>query len=267
MIRSGCCGALALAAAFLVCLPVAKSDQNWPNWRGPQATGVAAAGEYATEWTIEKNIEWKFELPGIGASTPVIWEKQIFVTAADGGMNTVLCLDRAGQKQWATQLGEERGARNRKASGCNPSPVTDGKHVFAYFKSGDLACLDMKGSIIWRMNLQEKYGRDTLWWDLGTSPVLTNDLVVVAVMQTGNSYLIGIEKETGKVIFKEDRNLDAPNESAQSYTTPVVINDGDEQRIIILGADHVTAHHAKTGKQIWVCGGLNPRQAGNWSPV
>jgi outer membrane protein assembly factor BamB len=77
-------------------------------------------------------------------------------------------------------------------------------------------------------------------------------------MQTGDSYLLAFDKETGKEAWKQERELNAPRESAQSYTTPVVIGEGDEQTIIVLGADHVTAHDAKTGKQKWICGGLNP---------
>ena len=75
--------------------------------------------------------------------------------------------------------------KHKKATGCNSSPVTDGDHVWVYFKSGELACLSLTdGAIVWRTNLQEQFGEDTLWWDLGTSPVLTQKAVVVAVMQT-----------------------------------------------------------------------------------
>jgi outer membrane protein assembly factor BamB len=127
-----------------------------------------------------------------------------------------------------------------------------------YFKSGDLACLDVSGKLLWQHNLQDDFGADTLWWDLGTSPVLTEKAVVVAVMQTGPSYLVAYDKTTGKQLWKQDRNLDAPSEAAQSYSTPVVVREGNEEQIVVLGADHVTAHEAATGKEKWRVGGLNP---------
>ena len=168
------------------------AEQNWPQWRGPEMSGTAPGTGYPVKWSTDReNVVWRYELPGIGASTPAIWGDRILLTCESGGMNAALCLDRAGKKQWEVTLDRERAARNRGASGSNPSPATDGEHVFVYYKSGMLACLDMEGNVVWKKNLQELYGEDTLWWDLGTSPVLTKKLVVIACMQTGGSYLAG----------------------------------------------------------------------------
>lgn len=231
---------------------------NWPNWRGPDQNGVAPGTGFPTEWSDTKNVAWKLELPGKGSSTPIVWGEQIFVTSGADGQNALLAINRQGKEQWRTLVGKERPGKNKKASGSNPSCVTDGEHVFAYFKSGDLACVDFKGKIVWQTNLQDKYGEDTLWWDLGTSPVLTKAHCVVTVMQTGPSYLVAFEKGTGKVAWKEDRNLGAPEEAAQSYSTPVVLNDKGKETLVVLGADHVTAHDAADGKELWRVGGLNP---------
>lgn len=231
---------------------------NWPNWRGPDQNGVAPGSGFPTEWSETKNVAWKIELPGKGSSTPVVWGEQIFLTSGADGQNALLSLNRQGKEQWRVLVGKERSGKNKKASGSNPSCVTDGEHVFAYFKSGDLACVDLKGKIVWQTNLQDKYGEDTLWWDLGTSPVLTKAHCVVTVMQTGPSYLVAFEKATGKVIWKEDRNLGAPEEAAQSYSTPVVLNEKGKETLVVLGADHVTAHDAANGKELWRVGGLNP---------
>ncbi len=244
---------------------------NWPRWRGPQADGAAVGEAFPLRWQVadgkEEGVRWKYKLPGIGASTPIVWQDAIFVSGANGGKNSLLRLNRQGEKQWEVLLGDERTAKNRKASGSNPSPVTDGKYVAVYFKSGELACLDYSGAVLWRINLQEKYGKDTLWWDLGTSPVMTHKHVVIACMQTGGSYLIALDKATGDVAWKQSRDLDAPNESAQSYTTPVVLTEGDRQILIVLGADHVTAHDAATGEQLWIFGTLNPNGRGNWRSI
>ena len=237
---------------------VAVSAGDWSNWRGPNQDGVAAGTGYPTEWSAEKNVAWKIELPGKGSSTPAISGDRIFLTSGADGKNALLALDRSGQEVWRVIVGAEKPGKNKKASGSNPSCVTDGKHVYAYFKSGDLACVDFAGKIVWQTNLQKEYGEDTLWWDLGTSPVLTKENCVVAVMQTGPSYLVALDKATGKLAWKADRNLGAPEEAAQSYSTPVVLNDSGKETLITLGADHVTAHDAANGKEIWRVGGFNP---------
>jgi outer membrane protein assembly factor BamB len=259
---------LALVAAFIFLHQRAVcGDENWASWRGPGLDGVAAEGVYPTKWSATENIIWQYELPGIGASTPIIWGDKLFLTGAADGKNSVLCVDLNGKKQWLTQFGEERPAKNRKASGSNSSPVTDGQFIFAYFKSGELACLDFAGKLIWKQNLQEMYGEDTLWWDLGSSPVLTSKGVVITCMQTGNSYVACFEKESGKELWKQDRNVEAPGESAQSYTTPVVVNRGGREEIVVLGADHVTSHHVSDGKLIWQVRELNPRGIQNYRSI
>jgi outer membrane protein assembly factor BamB len=250
---------------------VARSD-NWPSWRGPGLDGVAGGIGYATSWKAEvpddkasaENVLWRVKLPGLGASTPAVWGKSVIVTCAIDGKDAVICLDRDGQEVWRRELGVERPGKHKKATGCNPSPVTDGKHVWVYFKSGELACLEIaRGEVVWKTNLQERFGEDTLWWDLGTSPVLTSKAVVVAVMQSGPSYLVAFDRVTGELLWKHDRMLGAPEEAAQSYSTPLVLA-GDPAKgepaemLVVLGADHVTAHDAADGRELWRVGGLNP---------
>ncbi len=247
-----------VAAAVLCGLTAAAWADSWPNWRGPSSNGVASGKGYPTTWSSTENVLWKTDLPGKGASTPIVTDKQIVLTCGIEGGNAVLSFDRAGKLLWNTKIGQERAGKHKKATGSNPSAATDGKQIFVYFKSGDLACLDLAGKVVWQHNLQSMYGEDTLWWDLGTSPVLTEKAVVVAVMQTGPSYLAAFEKGTGKLLWKQDRNLNAPSEAAQSYSTPIVVRDAGREILIVLGADHVTAHDAATGSELWRVGGLNP---------
>ena len=246
--------------SLTLCIACASSllAGDWSNWRGPNQDGVASGKGYPTEWSAEKNVAWKIELPGRGSSTPAVSGDRIFLTSGADGKNALLAFDRSGKEVWRVLVETERAGKNKKASGSNPSCVTDGKHVYAYFKSGDLACVDFAGKIVWQTNLQKEYGEDTLWWDLGTSPVLTKAHCVVAVMQTGPSYLVALDKVTGKLAWKADRNLGAPEEAAQSYSTPVVLNDNGKETLVVLGADHVTAHDGASGKEMWRVGGLNP---------
>ena len=248
-----------LAFGLLLLVVTNAAAENWSNWRGPTQNGVAPGKGYPTTWSTTENVAWKIALPGKGSSTPVVWGDRIVVTCGIDGENAAVGLNTSGKQLWKTIVGKEIPGKNKKATGSNPSPVTDGEHVYVYFKSGDLACLDLNGKLVWEHNLQKQFGKDTLWWDLGTSPVLTKDCVVVAVMQTGPSYLVAFDKVSGKQIWKQDRNLDAPSEAAQSYSTPVVLNDNGQETIVVLGADHVTAHAAKDGKELWRVGGMNPR--------
>jgi outer membrane protein assembly factor BamB len=121
---------------------------------------------------------------------------------------------------------------------------------------------------VWQHNLQKQFGEDTLWWDLGTSPVLTHNCVVIAIMQTGPSFLVAFDRRTGAQVWKHERRLDAPVESAQSYTTPIVAADAaGKETIYVLGADHITAHDAATGAELWRVGGLNPTRDNNYRSI
>ncbi len=201
-------------------------------------------------------------MPAQAGSTPIVWEDQIILTAAVNGKNVAQSYNWDGKLRWQTEIGKERPGKHKKASGCNSSPIIDGQHVYVYFKSGDLACLDSQGSIVWRTNLQEEFGEDTLWWDLGTSPVLTKDHVVVAVIQSGPSYLVAFDKVTGSVAWKVDRMMDVPEEANQTYSTPLVIDRDGKQLLVVLGADHVTGHDANDGRELWRVGGFNPDNSG-----
>ncbi|MEP2307113.1 PQQ-binding-like beta-propeller repeat protein, partial [Rhodopirellula bahusiensis] len=200
-------------------------------------------------------------VPGSGASTPVVVGNRAFLTSGIDGKNHLLGVDIDSLEfVFQTPLGEDRGNKHRKGSGSNPAPVTDGKHVISYFRSGDLACCDLEGKPVWHINLQEQFGEDTLWWDLGSSPMIVDNLVVVAVMQTGPSYIVAYDIESGEMAWKDDRMVPAPEEAAQSYSTPLATEIDGEAVVAVLGADHLTLTDAKTGKRLGTLGGFNPDQ-------
>lgn len=244
---------------------------HWPQWRGPQANGVAQPGNYPVEFSSTTNVRWKVALPGRGASTPVVWGNHIFVTAPGAGRDTVLCFDRDGNELWRTALGPQSKSKHKTSTSANPSPVTDGQRVYVYFRSGLVAALDFSGEVVWKDNLQKRFGESTLWWDLGTSPVLTRDHLVIAVMQAGDSYVVALDRASGAVAWKEPRMFDCARESDQAYTTPAVVFEDGKERIICWGADHLTGHDAADGKMLWFCGGFNPKKRPTWpamsSPV
>lgn len=244
---------------------VASSDNvgvaTWPQWRGPSQTGTTSANNLPTTWTEADSR--KIEIPGTGGSTPVVVGDVAYLTSGVDGKNTLIAVDFDQQKiLWQTPLGNDEGNKHRKGSGANPSPVTDGNFVVAYFRSGDLACVDLTGNVVWSINLQTKFGDDTLWWDLGSSPAMARvdgrSIVIVPVMQTGPSYLVAFDIESGEMKWKSDRNTGAPSEAAQSYSTPVVVDINGRTVIAVMGADTLTLNSASDGKEIARLGGFNP---------
>ena len=239
---------------------------DWPHWRGLGDNGSTEKGTYPVKWDAT-NVLWKAPLPGKGCSTPIVWNQHIFLTAPSNGMDGVLAFDWAGKPVWQTALGPEQAGKHRNGSGCNPSPVTDGHAVFVYFYSGTLAALDLEGKVRWRTNLVAGFGPDTLYWDQGTSPVLTRDDVVIARMHHGESWLAAFDKVTGRMHWKVSRNYETPEEGDNAYTTPLVIEHQGKEVLLVWGGQHLTAHDASDGRLLWCCGDFNPQAVANWPAV
>lgn len=255
---------LALAAPLV-------AESGWPNWRGPSGHGAAHSegGRTPAAFGPEKNVAWKVKLPGRGGSTPMVLGDLIVVTAEIEGKDGVLAVDRAGKEKWRATVGTVSAFQHASAgSGCNPSPLTDGKKVFVYYKSGNLAALDLSGKVVWSKNLQQDYAKDGLKWDLGTSPVLAGGHLVVAMMHNKNpSFLLAFDPATGKEVWKTPRDYKAPAEANDAYTTPFVAEIDGVETIVTWGGDHLSGHDAKTGKLLWDHGDFNPRQQPNWRVI
>jgi outer membrane protein assembly factor BamB len=256
--------AIVSVGSFSILTSLARAD--WPNWRGPNSNGSVTGGSYPTSWTAE-NVSWKFELPGKGSSTPIVLNDRIYVTTPEKGNDAVLALDLQGKEIWRTPLGNESRARNPLGSSCNASPVTDGKGIFVYFRSSRLAALELDGSVRWENDLAKTYGPERLFWDQGTSPVVTDRHVILARMHQGDSWIAGFDKATGELRWQQKRNYDVPRENDNGYTTPVFFNYKGREAFLIWGADHLTAHAAADGSSLWSCGGFNPKGTGNWPAI
>lgn len=256
-----------LLAAGLLCSSPCCLQADWPNWRGPAGNGSIASGSYPERWQAD-GIAWKVALPGKGGSTPAVWRDRIFVTTPADGEDAVASFDLSGRRLWQTKLGAESPPKHRTlGSSCNASPVTDGKGLFVYFRSGRLVALELNGSVRWKMNLAEKFGSDNLFWDQGTSPALTDAHVIVARMHGGDSWVAGFDKTTGDLKWKVARNFKAPNENDNGYSTPVFFQHTGRPAFLLWGADHLTAHSADDGKLLWTCGGFNPEGTGYWPAI
>lgn len=244
-----------------------EMQMNWPAWRGEAANGSTDYGQYPSR--LDKSeAEWRVELPDRGGSTPIVWGDQIIVTVPEDGKNTVLGIDFAGKILWKTLVGSEDPPKHRRlGSSCNSSPVTDGTHIAVYFKSGDFAVLNMDGKIQWHRNLTEDYGRENLYWDQGSSPVIHGETVLLSRMHDGESWVAAFDIGSGKVVWKTARNYETPAENDNGYTTPIVCTNGDRKSVITWGADHLTSHDLQGGQLQWEVGGFNPDGTNYWPAI
>ncbi len=255
-----------LLVASLTCVAWSTAHADWPNWRGPDDNGGVESGSYPADLG-DQNSRWKVELPGKGCSTPIVLENNIYLTAPKDGSDAVLSFDSTGKQRWITTFGTENAGKHRNGSGSNASPVTDGSGVFVYFKSGTLAAVELDGSIRWSTNLVERFGKDTLFWDHGTSPVLTDKHVIMARMHQGESWLAAFDKSSGELVWKESRNYTTPTECDHGYTTPLVIEHDGKPSLLVWGAEHLTIHNASDGKVVWTCGNFNPEANKLWPAI
>src|SRR5262249_7385833 len=143
---------LALCALTLSWAAAARAE-NWPQWRGPNNDGVSNETGLPAEWSATKNLAWKAPLPGMAGSTPVVWGDRIFLTSEDGDDLVLLCLSTQGKPLWKTVLaGGKKRFRADEGNQASASPGTDGQHVYAYFGTGDCACCDFQGRVVWKFN-------------------------------------------------------------------------------------------------------------------
>ena len=274
----------ALVAALIVAArgPVATAEDGtagryWPAWRGPLATGAAPHADPPVEWSETKNVRWKVELPGLGHSTPVVWGNRVFVTTAvpfgdpldepifstapgthDGLPVThrhkfvVLAIDRAdGNILWQKTVREALPHEGGHYTGslASNSPVTDGEHVFAFFGSHGLYCLDLDGKVTWERDLgrmQSLHGHGE-----ASSPALYQDTLVVNWDHEGDSFVVALDKATGEEKWRAERD------EVTSWSTPIIVEHNGAPQVIVSGTQRVRGYDLATGEIIWQCGGLS----------
>jgi outer membrane protein assembly factor BamB len=243
-------------------------DDVWPQWRGPTGDSVAPCKNLPTKWSKTENIAWKTAIPGWGTSTPVIWKDAIFVTTQVNDRKLLLLrLDTdSGKIVWEREVGEGEprrkgdvgvGRYHNEHNMASPSPVTDGKHVWAHFGNGDLVCYDFDGKKIWSTNLTNDLGVYSIWWGHANSPLLVGDLLISACMQDpkdgGRNYVVAHDKLTGKQKWLTLRDYGAKGEPADSYTTPLLFKHKGQLQVILFGGNVLDAYDPANGKRLWMC--------------
>ncbi len=274
---------LQLFAAAVLVTSVAQAE-NWPQWRGPTLNGISTETGLPTTWTRD-TVKWAAPMPGPSGASPVVWGDTIFVSSPDAEKNlTLLAVNRKdGSVRWQQQIATGDITKGR-ANMTSPSPVTDGKAVYALYGTGDLVALDFNGKTLWKRNLSEEYGRFAYMWLYGSSPLLFNGKLYIQVLQRSpappdypgqaggsperESYLLCVDPATGKNLWKHNRPSDALNESQESFGTPTPHTGPDgKTQILVVGGDCLSAHDPETGAELWRGAGLNPTKRGDMRMV
>lgn len=255
------CTGLALAFSL--------TAEDWPSFRGPTRQGLSAERNVPLTWSESSNLAWRTEIPGAGWSSPIVWDSRVFVTTVteNGTQCHVLCLDRdSGKILWDTRVFEQVPRRKEgKNSYATPTPVTDGKSVFAVFGDGSVAALDFTGKVLWTNREVEFYSRH----GLGASPLLVDGLLVMPYDGSNASFksresgvgddeklgwqipwdqslLVALDGKTGKRVWAGKRGL-----SRIAHVSPLLIEDSGRRLILSNAGDRIQTFDPKTGELIW----------------
>jgi outer membrane protein assembly factor BamB len=262
----------AIRIIYLAALAIfSVAAENWPQWRGPGLNGISNEKDLPVRWTRDENVAWKLPLPSWSGATPIIWGDRIFLNVAEKEDLSLWCVDRAqGTVLWKKHLAGGN-FKIGKQNLSSPSPVTDGTSVYAMTGNGIVKGFDFAGHELWARDIQKDYGQFGLNWGYGSSPLLFEDALYIQVlhgMKTRDpSYLLRIDKKTGKTVWRIERPTEAVHESPDSYTTPVVLRYGGKVEIVVSGGDCVTGHDAATGKEIWRGNGFNVQKDPNYRVI
>jgi len=263
---------LVVGLACMALLAAAARAENWPQWRGPQGTGVSGEKGLPIKWDASRSLIWKCPLPEWGTSTPAIWNDAIFLTSHTAENKLVLLrIDaKSGKIVWTREVGSGEAVREAPKRStqkfhqlhnlASPSPVTDGQTVVVHFGNGDLAAYTFDGMQIWKRNLQEDFGRYSIWWGHANSPVLHKGLAISVCMQDSladqqqkpvESYLVAHDLRDGHVKWKEPRLTKADAEQCDAYTSPVLLDIDGQRQLVVMGGNQLDGYDPLTGKRLW----------------
>lgn len=251
---------------FIGCLFVfvtvsAQEAENWTQFRGPNAQGISKATGLPTQWSAEENIAWKTDIPGEGWSSPIVWNDHVFLTSTtnDGENCHVIAVNRkTGKILWNKLVFTQEPNQNRHNmnSYATPTPVTDGKLVYAVFAGGSFVALDFAGNIQWINSDLKFYSQH----GMGTSPILYGDLLLFPVNPSSReepkslgfqepwdkSYLLALDKHNGKERWRGKRGL-----SIIAHSTPVIMKVNGKDQIISSAGNVIQGFDPADGKLIW----------------
>ena len=256
--------------AAISTVPLAATD--WPQFRGPYFNGSTDETDLPASWSRSENIVWKTSLPGPSSATPSVVGELILVTAIDSDSSEIsaLALNRGtGEILWNVPIayGELNQGYGRENFMTEPSAVSDGEKAIFLFGTGDLVAFDLAGKALWHRNFQAEYGPFRINWGYASSPLLYEGRLYVQVLHRHDGYLLCIDPETGRNLWKISRKTNARAESREAYTTPLPLGEREKTLILIFGGDYLTAHDPLSGTERWRWGGFNPKGRENFRAV
>ncbi|MBW3538795.1 MAG: PQQ-binding-like beta-propeller repeat protein [Planctomycetes bacterium] len=225
----------------------AAAAQEWTRFRGPNGSGVSEAKTIPIRWT-EKDYRWRVPLPGVGHSSPVVWGSRVFLTTADEdtGRRTALCLRAEdGSLVWTRDYDTSTHRRHQLNSLASSTPAVDEQRVYLLWATDAeifAGALDHEGNPLWR----QKLGEYRASHGAGVSPIIHEDLVIVAMESQAPGGLIALDAETGHIQWT------VPRDTKVSYSTPCIYRGAGEPAIIATNWEHgITAFEPRTGRIRW----------------
>jgi outer membrane protein assembly factor BamB len=255
----------ALCLLILTALVSPSRADSWPAWRGPDGTGVTKERDLPLKWSPDENVRWKVKLPGPGNSTPVIWGERLFLTQATdkGHKRGTLCFDRKdGKKRWEQWVEYKPDEPTHGTNPyCSASPATDGERLVVSHGSAGVYCYDLDGKELWSRDL----GPCRHIWGNAASPVIHGDLVILNFGPGPQTFLLAMDKKTGKDVWKVEEPGGKSGEKDQaewtgSWSTPMLLNVKGREQLIMSWPTNVKAYDPKTGTLLWTCQGLERGQ-------
>ena len=268
-----------LPLGAMVVLP-SLSASNWPQFRGLNACGVDTNGVAPIHWNVEtgENILWRTPLPGLGHSSPIVWNDRLYITTAVrpgkaplkvglyGDIDSaddqesqewrLISVNRvSGKVEWDKlgYKGVPRVKRHTKSSHCNTTPTTDGQRIAAIFGSEGLFCFDMEGNLLWKKDLGPMdsgyYQVPSAQWGFASSPVIHDGKVVVVCDVQKESFVAVFDLQDGKQLWR------TPRKDVPGWGTPTIAVTGQQTQILVNGWHHIGAYDFATGKEIWKLNG------------
>ncbi len=248
--------------AFLTCAmtvldlcgssPSAVAQESWTRFRGTNGNGISDQKGILTTWS-PGDYAWNIELPGVGHASPIVWKDKLFVTSAidEGAMRFLFRLNPAtGKEIWSRQVGFNRSHKHSKNSWASSTPATDGKRVYLAFSDDEhytFSAYDFDGQLIWQRLLggfESQHGQ-------GVSPILFNNLVIIANLQKGPSSVVALDKNTGRTVWSSVHSF-----YRTSYATPIIVRlKGEKPQLVCAsGALGVASLDPQTGRLNWMTG-------------
>jgi outer membrane protein assembly factor BamB len=247
------------------CSWVAAAD--WPAFRGPQGNGYAEEKSVPLEWSKEKNIRWRTELPQPGNSSPIVSNGCVFVTCAEdkeGMKRSLYCFDRRnGSQRWVRTVEYDK---KEETHGTNPycgsTPAADGKRVVAWHSSAGIFCYDFEGKQLWGQSL----GEFQHIWGYGTSPIIHRDRVIMHCGPGKEVFITALDLATGETIWKTNEPIEGdgtyrPDKNWMgSWSTPIIANVDGQEQLICSMPTRVVSYDPANGKILWFCEGIRGRK-------